>query len=263
MQAEPPSSKPKMLTEFLAAGNSIFFTVKRIEDPIGLLPARLILGINKRGVHFFRPVPKEYLHSAELRDIMQFGSSSQAVFFKMRVAGVLHIFQFDTRQGEDICMALQTHINDIMMKRYSKVLRHKTYCNAVLQESMSTFPDGGEWIWCLSTALGLICCSSLTSRTGAVCCNTVLLGVLRIAKCPTILRTQIRCLVLALFVFCRHGQSSWLSRLNIRFRVLLNQGSAILLTHFSEVVTGIEAVLVAPAVQDLHLFVATDFSFQA
>lgn len=38
----------------------------------------------------------------------------------MRVAGVLHIFQFETRQGEDICTALQTHINDIMMKRYSK-----------------------------------------------------------------------------------------------------------------------------------------------
>jgi hypothetical protein len=104
----------------LPYGNSIFFSVKRIEDPIGLLPAKLILGINKRGVHFFRPVPKEYLHSAELRDIMQFGSSTQAVFFKMRVAGVLHIFQFETRQGEDICTALQTHINDIMMKRYSK-----------------------------------------------------------------------------------------------------------------------------------------------
>ena len=69
------------------AGNSIFFSVRKIEDPIGLLPPKLILGINKRGVHFFRPVPKEYLHSAELRDIMQFGSSSQAVFFKMRVAG--------------------------------------------------------------------------------------------------------------------------------------------------------------------------------
>jgi hypothetical protein len=105
----------------LPYGNATFFAVRRIEDPIGLLPAKLILGINKRGVHFFRPVPKEYLHSAELRDIMQFGSSSQAVFFKMRVAGVLHIFQFETRQGEDICMALQTHINDIMMKRYSKV----------------------------------------------------------------------------------------------------------------------------------------------
>lgn len=45
--------------------------VHAAEDPIGLLPPRLILGINKRGVHFFRPVPKEYLHSAELRDIMQ------------------------------------------------------------------------------------------------------------------------------------------------------------------------------------------------
>jgi hypothetical protein len=57
----------------LPYGSATFFAVKRIEDPIGLLPAKLILGINKRGVHFFRPVPKEYLHSAELRDIMQVG----------------------------------------------------------------------------------------------------------------------------------------------------------------------------------------------
>jgi hypothetical protein len=54
-------------------------------------------------VHFFRPVPKEYLHSAELRDIMQFGSSNTAVFFKMRVAGVLHIFQFETKQVLSLC----------------------------------------------------------------------------------------------------------------------------------------------------------------
>lgn len=91
-----------------------------MDDPIGLLPEKLILGINRRGVHFFKPNPKEYLHSAELRDIMQFGSSHSAVFFKMRVSGVLHIFQFETRQGEDICLALQTHINDIMMKRIQK-----------------------------------------------------------------------------------------------------------------------------------------------
>ena len=103
----------------LPYGGSIFFPVKRIEDPIGLLPGKIILGINKRGIHFFRPTPMEYLHSAELRDIMQFGSSSAAVFFKMRVAGQLHIFQFDTKQGEDICIALQTHINDVMMKRYN------------------------------------------------------------------------------------------------------------------------------------------------
>ncbi|CAN6241304.1 unnamed protein product [Urochloa humidicola] len=104
----------------LPYGNSIFFSIRKIDDPIGLLPGKIILGINKRGVHFFRPVPKEYLHSAELRDIMQFGSSNTAVFFKMRVAGVLHIFQFETKQGEEICVALQTHINDVMLRRYSK-----------------------------------------------------------------------------------------------------------------------------------------------
>ncbi|PQQ15247.1 Kinesin-like calmodulin-binding protein [Prunus yedoensis var. nudiflora] len=38
----------------------------------------------------------------------------------MRVAGVLHIFQFETKQGEEICVALQTHINDVMLRRYSK-----------------------------------------------------------------------------------------------------------------------------------------------
>lgn len=34
----------------LPYGNSVFFTVTKIEDPIGLLPGRIILGINKRGV---------------------------------------------------------------------------------------------------------------------------------------------------------------------------------------------------------------------
>ncbi|EPS62457.1 kinesin heavy chain-like protein, partial [Genlisea aurea] len=95
----------------LPFGNSVFFSVRKIDDPIGILPGKIILGINKRGVHFFRPVPKEYMHSAELRDIMQFGSSNAAIFFKMRVAGVLHVFQFETKQ---------THINDVMVRRYSK-----------------------------------------------------------------------------------------------------------------------------------------------
>ncbi|KAI3798699.1 hypothetical protein L1987_33977 [Smallanthus sonchifolius] len=60
-------------------------------------------------VHFFRPVPKEHLLSAELRDITQFGSSNTAVFFKMKVAGVWHPFQFETKQGKEICVAHQTH----------------------------------------------------------------------------------------------------------------------------------------------------------
>lgn len=61
-------------------------------------------------VHFFRPVPKEYLHSAELRDIMQFGSSNTAVFFKMRVAGVLHIFQFETKQVQSLSITEHAYL---------------------------------------------------------------------------------------------------------------------------------------------------------
>ncbi|CAN6453603.1 unnamed protein product [Victoria cruziana] len=125
------------ILKILPYGNSIFFAVRKIDDPIGLLPGRIILGINKRGVHFFRPVPKEYLHSAELRDIMQFGSSNTAVFFKMRVAGVLHIFQFETKQGEEICVALQTHINDVMLRRYSKA---RSIAGASIQGDIAQSP---------------------------------------------------------------------------------------------------------------------------
>eukprot|EP00955_Chlamydomonas_euryale_P084630 363986-Chlamydomonas_euryale.AAC.21 len=49
-----PSAQFLRILRSLPYGNSIFFTVRRIEDPIGLLPAKLILGVNKRGVHFFR-----------------------------------------------------------------------------------------------------------------------------------------------------------------------------------------------------------------
>uniref|UniRef100_A0A803MHS1 Kinesin-like protein n=1 Tax=Chenopodium quinoa TaxID=63459 RepID=A0A803MHS1_CHEQI len=82
------------ILRLLPYGNSVFFSVRKIDDPIGLLPGKVILGINKRGQY--------------------------CCVFKMRVAGVLHIFQFETKQGEEICVALQTHINDVMLRRYSK-----------------------------------------------------------------------------------------------------------------------------------------------
>ncbi|KAI9113853.1 hypothetical protein K1719_015104 [Acacia pycnantha] len=46
-----------------------------MSDPIGLLPpGEILLGVNKRGVHFYLPVPKECLHSALLEDIELYGS---------------------------------------------------------------------------------------------------------------------------------------------------------------------------------------------
>jgi hypothetical protein len=71
-------------------------------------------------LRFYTFLPKEYLHSAELCDIMQFGSGTSEVFFHMRITGAFRVFQFDTKQGEDMCVALQTHINDVMIKHLAR-----------------------------------------------------------------------------------------------------------------------------------------------
>ena len=140
----------------LPYGGCLFFPVRRVQDPVGLLPpGRLSLGVNARGLHFFRggggggcggaagsgsdeiggngknddhhrhhhlypssssssssSAAREYLYSAELRDIIQFGSSVSSVFFKMRVAGVLHVFQFRRRgkgtQSASLCRRTST-----------------------------------------------------------------------------------------------------------------------------------------------------------
>ncbi|KAL2622519.1 hypothetical protein R1flu_002724 [Riccia fluitans] len=94
--------------------NSSFFIVRKIEDPTGLLPNEIKLGINERGVHFFRRVPSEYFHFAKLHDVMEFGSDDRVVRLKIRITGVLHQFLLETKQGEDICIALQTHINNAL-----------------------------------------------------------------------------------------------------------------------------------------------------
>ncbi|KAL0906305.1 hypothetical protein M5K25_024788 [Dendrobium thyrsiflorum] len=109
----------------LPYGNSTFFCVRKIADPIGFLPGMIILGVNKRGVHFFRPVPKEYLHSVELKDVVQFGNNNTSIFFKMKVSGVLRVFQFESKQGEEICFTLQAHIKD------ATILANSTTHNAV------------------------------------------------------------------------------------------------------------------------------------
>ena len=102
----------------LPYGNAVFFThVLRHTDPIGLLPENMMLGVNKNGLHFFRNKPREFVQTIQLRDIMQFGSSSSAVFFKMRMAGELKLFQFTTKEGEEICQSLQTHIHEVLAER--------------------------------------------------------------------------------------------------------------------------------------------------
>ena len=104
-----------------------------------LFPSRMLLGVNRRGLHFFRRhAPRQYLHSVPLRDVAQFGATAAAAFFKLRLAGggggegeegggggaaaaapsgPLHLLQFGTAAGEDVCLALQTHIDDVVRRR--------------------------------------------------------------------------------------------------------------------------------------------------
>ncbi|CAI5498337.1 unnamed protein product [Closterium sp. Naga37s-1] len=118
----PEGAKQQSLTiiRALPYGLSSFYHVRRIQDPTGLLPERVLIGINKCGVHYFRPVPREYLHSAELRDIKQYGSNPAAVFLKVRVVSSLHVVQFETSQGEEICHAIETHTNDALARRSAR-----------------------------------------------------------------------------------------------------------------------------------------------
>lgn len=48
-------SCPSQTLRGLPYGLSTFFAVKKVEDPVGLLPPKVILAVNFRGVHFFRP----------------------------------------------------------------------------------------------------------------------------------------------------------------------------------------------------------------
>ena len=111
---------------------------------VASFPPQMLLGVNRRGLHLFQAsAPRGYLHSVPLRDVAQFGSTGSAVFFKLRLAGgggrggheeeggeaqqaappfsdgsgPLHTLQFGTPGGEDVCLALQAHIDDIIRRR--------------------------------------------------------------------------------------------------------------------------------------------------
>lgn len=99
----------------LPHGHSRFFMVERQIDPLHKLPSKTIIGVNQRGIHLFRPSPREYVLWADLRDIRQFGSKYNTVFFVLRMtdasgAAVDQTFQFGTSQGEEICRVLNRQV---------------------------------------------------------------------------------------------------------------------------------------------------------
>ena len=96
----------------LPYGAASFYAARRKDDPLGLLPEHMLVGVNYRGLHFFRTTPRAHLVSVELKDIVSYGSNSRHAHFKMRLAGQINLFSFVTTGGEELCRALQTHIHD-------------------------------------------------------------------------------------------------------------------------------------------------------
>lgn len=79
---------------------------------------------------------------------MQFGSSNAAVFFKMRVGGVLHIFQFETKQVSlffHLILNFIIHSDSLM---HHALLKKSTKL-ALLNLHFHTFPGGGN-LYCSS-----------------------------------------------------------------------------------------------------------------
>ncbi|XVF87860.1 hypothetical protein PTKIN_Ptkin18bG0154700 [Pterospermum kingtungense] len=96
----------------------VFFSVRKLEYTIDLLPRQIVLGIDKIGVHFFSPMPKNHILSVKLEDIKIFGYKDTAVAFQMQASGGLHEFKFVTKQGKEICEALQLHIEESQKNTY-------------------------------------------------------------------------------------------------------------------------------------------------
>lgn len=91
-------------------GNAKFFEVEVDKDPIGLLPKKVILGINKCGIHLFRPVPYEYLRRVEFfQDVLQFSSEENKLLVYTKIAGVHDTFQFKTVSGKEICTVVECY----------------------------------------------------------------------------------------------------------------------------------------------------------
>ena len=83
----------------LHAGNSIFFAVKRIEDPIGLLPAKLILGINKVRSLFIRAQLHRTFHCCE--GLLHFLHAAYCLLWRSRT----------------VCISLMTNLDGVHKAR--------------------------------------------------------------------------------------------------------------------------------------------------
>ncbi|CAI5463374.1 unnamed protein product [Closterium sp. Yama58-4] len=101
-------------------GGPVFFHVRLVADPMELLPERVTIAINERGVHFFRTDPEKYLYTVKWHSFLQIGTSPTALLFKMGEAESPHFYQFETTKSEEICGAIKAHVNYARTRRLAR-----------------------------------------------------------------------------------------------------------------------------------------------
>lgn len=115
----------------------MFYNLERIEDPLDLMPLKLILGISKNGLHFIQANPnvKSFLYRVKFKDLRQFGSSKNAVYFNLSISKKNSTFHFKTRNGEEICHLIQTYITDVLNGRLNRRINDEDIKNDDLDTS--------------------------------------------------------------------------------------------------------------------------------
>lgn len=96
----------------LPYGNCIFFGATRLEDPSGLLPVEVVVGINHRGVHLFRRVPKDLVLSVRLHHVLGVDRDEGARRMTLHIPSHTRpvVLCWSGPQCEDLWTVLLTHM---------------------------------------------------------------------------------------------------------------------------------------------------------
>ena len=103
--------KFKRIARMLPYGGSTFHIAHSSRVPLDFEPGQIIIGVNKRGLHFFRPKPKKYLNSLALRDILYVRVQGRSLFISAEVNNGDHMdYEFDCATANQIHSAMAGYI---------------------------------------------------------------------------------------------------------------------------------------------------------
>uniref|UniRef100_A0A061S9G2 Kinesin-like calmodulin binding protein n=1 Tax=Tetraselmis sp. GSL018 TaxID=582737 RepID=A0A061S9G2_9CHLO len=104
---EDAKLKLQRIARLLPYGGSSFWNATTVVGPSNLFPQQVVLGVNKRGVHFFNPDPKKYLFSFETFELLDVAQHTPKLALAVLIAGTRDTLLFETEDAEEICDSIQ------------------------------------------------------------------------------------------------------------------------------------------------------------